>query len=561
MQKIIECVPNFSEGRDRRVIDEIASAISSVEGAHLLNIDPGKATNRTVITFAGSPEPVLEAAFRAVKKAMELIDMSKHHGEHPRFGATDVLPLVPVQGISMEETAELARALGKRIGEELGIPVYLYEHAASCPERKNLATVRAGEYEGLQAKLADPAWKPDFGPAVFLPRTGAIAVGARDFLIAYNINLNTTSTRRANAVAFDIREKGRPKREGNPVTGKIVRDEQGNPVMIPGSLRHVKAIGWFIEEYGIAQVSCNLTNIRETPLHIVFEEACSKAEARGMRVTGSEIVGLVPLQSLLEAGKYFLQKQKRSTGVSDEELIRIAVRSLGLNDLYPFRPEEKVIEYLLREKGISLLSDLTVRGFLEETASESPAPGGGSVAALMAAAGASLGMMVANLSAHKPGWDERWEEFSQWAEKAKAVQQELIRLIDEDTRAFNALMEAYRLPKNTEEEAARRTSAIQEAVLHAMEVPLCVMKSGWQALPVVKAMAETGNPNSISDAAVGALALTAGIRGAHLNVKINASSLKDKEKAAQILREAEEIEKQAAEYEKTILEFVRKAIK
>ncbi|NLI24769.1 MAG: glutamate formimidoyltransferase [Bacteroidales bacterium] len=561
MQKIIECVPNFSEGRDRRVIDEIASAISSVEGAHLLNIDPGKATNRTVITFAGSPEPVLEAAFRAVKKAMELIDMSKHHGEHPRFGATDVLPLVPVQGISMEETAELARALGKRIGEELSIPVYLYEHAASCPERKNLATVRAGEYEGLQAKLADPAWKPDFGPAVFLPRTGAIAVGARDFLIAYNINLNTTSTRRANAVAFDIREKGRPKREGNPVTGKIVRDEQGNPVMIPGSLRHVKAIGWFIEEYGIAQVSCNLTNIRETPLHIVFEEACSKAEARGMRVTGSEIVGLVPLQSLLEAGKYFLQKQKRSTGVSDEELIRIAVRSLGLNDLYPFRPEEKVIEYLLREKGISLLSDLTVRGFLEETASESPAPGGGSVAALMAAAGASLGMMVANLSAHKPGWDERWEEFSQWAEKAKAVQQELIRLIDEDTRAFNALMEAYRLPKNTEEEAARRTSAIQEAVLHAMEVPLCVMKSGWQALPVVKAMAETGNPNSISDAAVGALALTAGIRGAHLNVKINASSLKDKEKAAQILREAEEIEKQAAEYEKTILEFVRKAIK
>jgi len=561
MQKIIECVPNFSEGRDRRVIDEIASAISSVEGAHLLNIDPGKATNRTVITFAGSPEPVLEAAFRAVKKAMELIDMSKHHGEHPRFGATDVLPLVPVQGISMEETAELARALGKRIGEELSIPVYLYEHAASCPERKNLATVRAGEYEGLQAKLADPAWKPDFGPAVFLPRTGAIAVGARDFLIAYNINLNTTSTRRANAVAFDIREKGRPKREGNPVTGKIVRDEQGNPVMIPGSLRHVKAIGWFIEEYGIAQVSCNLTNIRETPLHIVFEEACSKAEARGMRVTGSEIVGLVPLQSLLEAGKYFLQKQKRSTGVSDEELIRIAVRSLGLNDLYPFRPEEKVIEYLLREKGISLLSDLTVRGFLEETASESPAPGGGSVAALMAAAGASLGMMVANLSAHKPGWDERWEEFSQWAEKAKAVQQELIRLIDEDTRAFNALMEAYRLPKNTEEEAARRTSAIQGAVLHAMEVPLCVMKSGWQALPVVKAMAETGNPNSISDAAVGALALTAGIRGAHLNVKINASSLKDKEKAAQILREAEEIEKQAAEYEKTILEFVRKAIK
>lgn len=561
MQKIIECVPNFSEGRDRRVIDEIASAISSVEGAHLLNVDPGKATNRTVITFAGSPEPVLEAAFRAVKKAMELIDMSKHHGEHPRFGATDVLPLVPVQGISMEETAELARALGKRIGEELGIPVYLYEHAASRPERKNLATVRAGEYEGLQAKLADPAWKPDFGPAVFLPRTGAIAVGARDFLIAYNINLNTTSTRRANAVAFDIREKGRPKREGNPVTGKIVRDEQGNPVMIPGSLRHVKAIGWFIEEYGIAQVSCNLTNIRETPLHIVFEEACSKAEARGMRVTGSEIVGLVPLQSLLEAGKYFLQKQKRSTGVSDEELIRIAVRSLGLNDLYPFRPEEKVIEYLLREKGISLLSDLTVRGFLEETASESPAPGGGSVAALMAAAGASLGMMVANLSAHKPGWDERWEEFSQWAEKAKAVQQELIRLIDEDTRAFNALMEAYRLPKNTEAEAARRTSAIQEAVLHAMEVPLCVMKSGWQALPVVKAMAETGNPNSISDAAVGALALTAGIRGAHLNVKINASSLKDKEKAAQILREAEEIEKQAAEYEKTILEFVRKAIK
>ncbi|HQH40707.1 MAG TPA: glutamate formimidoyltransferase [Bacteroidales bacterium] len=561
MQKIIECVPNFSEGRDRRVIDEIASAISSVDGAYLLNVDPGKATNRTVITFAGAPEPVLEAAFRAVKKAMELIDMTKHHGEHPRFGATDVLPLVPVQGITMEETAELARALGKRIGEELGIPVYLYEYAATRTERKNLAAVRAGEYEGLRAKLADPAWKPDYGPATFLPRTGAIAVGARDFLIAYNINLNTTSTRRANAVAFDIREKGRPKREGNPVTGKIVRDEQGNPVMIPGSLRHVKAIGWFIEEYGIAQVSCNLTNIRETPLHVVFEEACRKAEARGMRVTGSEIVGLVPLHSLLEAGKYFLKKQKRSTGVSDEELIRIAVRSLGLNDLYPFRPEEKVIEYLLREKGISLLSDLTVRGFLEETASESPAPGGGSVSALMAAAGASLGMMVANLSAHKPGWDERWEEFSQWAEKAKTIQQELIRLIDEDTRAFNALMEAYRLPKSTEEESSRRTSAIQEAVLHAMEVPLQVMKFALQALPVVKAMAETGNPNSVSDAAVGALALAAGIRGARLNVEINASSLKDKEKAAQFLREADEIEQQAAGYEKTILDFVRSTLK
>lgn len=561
MQKIIECVPNFSEGRDRRVIDEIASAISSIEGAYLLHIDSGKATNRTVITFAGLPGPVLEAAFQAVKKAMELIDMSKHHGEHPRFGATDVLPLVPVQGISMEEAADLARVLGKRIGEELGIPVYLYEHAATRPERKNLATVRAGEYEGLQAKLADPAWKPDFGPAVFLPRTGAIAVGARDFLIAYNINLNTTSSRRANAVAFDIREKGRPKRVGNPITGKIIKDEQGNPVMIPGSLRHVKAIGWFIEEYGIAQVSCNLTNIRETPLHIVFEEACRKAEARGMRVTGSEIVGLVPLQSLLEAGKYFLRKQKRSTGVSDEELIRIAIRSLGLNDLYPFRPEEKVIEYLLREKGISLLSDLTVRGFLEKTASESPAPGGGSVSALMAAVGASLGMMVANLSAHKPGWDERWEEFSEWAEKAKAIQQELIRLIDEDTRAFNALMEAYRLPKNTEEEVARRTSAIQEAILRAMEVPLTVMKFGMQALSVVKAMAETGNPNSISDAAVGTLALAAGIRGAHLNVKINASSLRDKEKAAQILQEAEKMEKQAAEYERTTLDYVRSAIK
>jgi len=552
MQKIIECVPNFSEGRDRKVIDEIASAISSVDGAHLLNIDPGKATNRTVITFAG---------FRAVKKAMELIDMSKHHGEHPRFGATDVLPLVPVQGITMEETADLARTLGKRIGEELGIPVYLYEYAATRPERKNLAAVRAGEYEGLRAKLVDPEWKPDFGPAVFLPRTGAIAVGARDFLIAYNINLNTTSTRRANAVAFDIREKGRPMREGNPITGKIVKDEKGNPVMIPGSLRHVKAIGWFIEEYGIAQVSCNLTNIRETPLHIVFEEASSKAEARGMRVTGSEIVGQVPHKSLLEAGKYFLRKQKRCAGGSDEELIRIAVRSLGLNDLYPFRPEEKVIEYLLREKSISLLSDLTVRGFLEETSSESPAPGGGSVSALMAAAGASLGMMVANLSAHKPGWDERWEEFSQWAEKAKTVQQELIRLIDEDTKAFNGLMEAYRLPKNTAEEAARRNSAIQEAVLHAMEVPLCVMRSGLQALPVVKAMAENGNPNSISDAAVGALAITAGIRGAHLNVKINASSLKNKEKAAQILQEAEEVEKKAAEYEKIILDFVRSAMK
>lgn len=561
MRKILECVPNFSEGRNRAIIDEIASAIASVDGVFLLNIDPGKATNRTVMTFAGEPELVAEAAFQAVKKAMELIDMSQHHGEHPRFGATDVLPLVPVQGISMEETVQLARSLGKRIGEELGIPVYLYEYAATKPARKNLAAVRAGEYEGLPAKLADPEWRPDYGPAVFLPKTGAIAVGARDFLIAYNINLNTTSTRRANAVAFDIREKGRPKREGNPITGKIVRDEKGDPVMIPGSLRHVKAIGWYIEEYGIAQVSCNLTNIQETPLHIVFEEACRKAEARGLRVTGSEIVGLVPLQSMLEAGKYFLKKQKRSAGVSDEELIRIAVRSLGLNDLYPFKPEEKIIEYLLRDKGVVQLVEKTVRSFLEETASESPAPGGGSVSALMAAAGASLGMMVANLSAHKPGWDDRWEEFALWAEKAKKLQEELIRLIDEDTIAFNALMEAYRLPKNTESESAVRTAAIRNAVLHAMEVPLRVMKVALAAFPVVQAMAETGNPNSITDAAVGALALTAGIRGAHLNVKINASSLKDKEKVNAFLNEAEKIEKQAIEYENAIISFVRSKMK
>lgn len=560
MKQLIECVPNFSEGRDLTIINQIASAIESVEGAKLLNVDPGKATNRTVVTFAGEPKPVLEAAFRAVKKATELIDMTKHHGEHPRFGATDVLPLVPVSGISMEEVVELAKKLGLRIGKELGIPVYLYEYAASVPERRNLANVRAGEYEGLKEKFLRPGWKPDFGPAAFLPRTGAIALGARNFLIAYNVNLNTTSTRRANAVAYDIREKGRPKREGNPVSGKIVKDEKGNTVMIPGSLKHVKAIGWYIEEYGIAQVSINLTNIRETPMHIAFDEACKKAGERGMRVTGSEIVGLVPLSAMLDAGKYFLKKQHRSLGIPDEELIRIAVKSLGLDDLYPFKPEEKIIEYRMNDNREKRLVDKTVTGFVYETSSESPAPGGGSVSALMGALGISLGMMVANLSSHKKGWDDRWEEFSSWAEKAKELQKELLVLIDEDTAAFNRLMDAFSLPRKTEEEIKARKAAVQTATLVAMDVPFQVMNTALKGFVIVKAMAETGNPNSCSDAGVAALALRSCVLGAHLNVRINASGLEHKEQALPVLSAAEEAEKKALAYETDILEIVRKKI-
>ena len=526
-KKILECVPNFSEGRDMNKIKQITSVIEQVEGVRLLDVDPGKATNRTVVTFAGDPDAVVEAAFRAVKKAAEVLDMRTHHGEHPRMGATDVCPLVPVSNITMEETVEYARKLAQRIGEELNIPVYCYECAAFTEERRNLAMVRAGEYEGLKEKLADPHWKPDFGPSVFNARAGATAVGARDFLVAYNINLNTTSVRRANAVAFDVRERGRVKREGDPVTGKIVRDKDGNPVMIPGSLKSVKAIGWYIEEYGIAQISMNLTNLSVTPLHIAFDEVCRRAEARGLRVTGSELVGLVPLKVMLEAGKYFLRKQKRSLGVPDGELIRIAVKTLGLNELHPFRPEEKIIEYVLAEKTKKRLIDKTLESFMNETASESPAPGGGSVAAYIGALGTALGTMVANLSSHKRGWDDRWEEFSVWAEKGKEIQNRLLKFVDEDTAAFNRIMEAYGMPQNSDEEKENRSRAIQEATLHAMNIPYQVMETACSALEVIKAMAETGNPNSVSDAGVGALAIRVAVEGAYMNVLINASAVKE----------------------------------
>jgi glutamate formiminotransferase/formiminotetrahydrofolate cyclodeaminase len=554
--QIIECVPNFSEGKNMEVIRQITSEIEAVEGVRLLNVDPGKATNRTVVTFAGSPDAVIEAAFRAVRKAAELIDMTTHKGEHPRFGATDVLPLIPIANISMDEVVEYARKLGKRIGDELGIPVFGYEFAASAPHRRNLANVRSGEYEGLKDKLTQPEWKPDFGPAEFLPRTGAIALGARDFLIAYNVNLNSTSTRRANAIAFDVRERGRPLREGNLVTGKIVKDAKGNTVMVPGSLKHVKAIGWFIEEFGIAQISINLTNMRETPLHVVFDEVCKKADARGIRVTGSEIVGLVPLEAMLEAGRYFLKKQQRSVGVSDLELIRIAIKSMGLDDLYQFKPEEKIIEYKMAGAEPKKLVNYSVCDFAFEASAESPAPGGGSISALMGTLGVSLGMMVANLSAHKRGWDDRWEEFSDYAAQGKKWQSELLALIDADTDAFNRIMEAFGMPKKTEADALARKQAIQQATRHATEIPLRVMSLCNEAFSLVRAMAEKGNPNSVSDAGVGALALRSAVLGAGLNVKINAAGLDDKTLAAQFLHEASQIETMTIKEEKEILEIV-----
>lgn len=560
MKRLLECVPNFSEGNDMSIIKQITNEIEAVEGVRLLDVDPGKATNRTVVTFVGTPDEVIDAAFRAVKKASELIDMQKHKGAHPRFGATDVCPLVPVANISMEETVEYARRLAKRIGEELKIPVYCYENAAFEEKRRNLATVRAGEYEGLKEKLSKPEWKPDFGPASFNARAGATAVGARDFLVAYNINLNTTSTRRANAIAFDIREKGRPMREGDPITGKIVKDEKGNQVMIPGSLKAVKGIGWFIEEYGIAQVSVNLTNISITPVHVAFDEACKKAEERGVRVTGSELVGLIPLKAMLDAGRYFLIKQQRSTGVSDKELVKIAIKSLGLNDLYPFKPEEKIIEYVLEEKGKRKLVDMSVREFMEETASESPAPGGGSISACMGSLGVALGTMVANLSSHKRGWDDRWEEFSDWAEKGKNYQEELLRLVDEDTNAFNKIMDAFSLPKKTEEETKARKQAIQDATKHAILVPFKVMETAMNAMEVVKAMAESGNPNSVSDAGVGALALRSCLLGASLNVKINTSGLDDKDFVKEILEKTKKLETAARKEEAEILEIVNSKI-
>jgi glutamate formiminotransferase / formiminotetrahydrofolate cyclodeaminase len=561
MKKLIECVPNFSEGNDMGIINQITQEIESVEGVKLLDVDPGKATNRTVVTMVGTPDEVIEAAFRAVRKAAQLIDMSKHKGEHPRMGATDVCPLVPVANISMEETVEYARKLAERIGTELNIPVYCYENAATQPARRNLAYCRSGEYEGLVDKLKKPEWKPDFGPASFNAKSGATAVGARDFLVAYNINLNTTSTRRANAIAFDVREKGRVKREGDPVTGKVVTDEKGDKVYIPGTLKAVKAIGWFIEEYGIAQISMNLTNISVTPVHVAFDEVVQKAAARGIRVTGSELVGLVPLRALLDAGKYFLLKQQRSVGVSEEELIKIAVKSLGLDDLKPFNPREKIIEYMLEDKMSSRLVDMNLTRFADETASESPAPGGGSISAYVAALGVSLGTMVANLSSHKRGWDEQWEFFSQWAEKGQALKKELMFLVDEDTRAFNRIMDAFGMPKSGEEEKKARKEAIQQATRYAIEIPFQVMEKSFKTMDIIAEMVERGNPNSVTDAGVGALCARAAVIGAFLNVKVNSSGLDDKAFVADVLSRGQEIHDAAIAKEQQILKMVEEKIK
>ena len=556
MKQIIECVPNFSEGRNENIIKQITDEIEKVEGVKLLDVDPGNATNRTVVTLVGTPDEVCEAAFQAIKKAQELIDMSKHHGAHPRFGATDVCPLVPVSNITMDEVIEYAHKLGKRIGEELGIPIYLYESAAKQEKRRNLANCRSGEYEGIAKRITTPEWKPDFGPAKFNAKSGATAVGARNFLVAYNFNLNTTSTRRANAIAYDVRERGRPKREDGKVTGKIIKDEKGNPVMMPGTLKHTKAIGWFIDEYGVAQISMNLTNIDETPIHVAYDEVCNKAMERGIRVTGSELVGVVPLKAMLEAGKYYLKKQNRSLGISDKEIIKIAVKSLGLDELYSFEPDKKIIEYMLEDNSKKKLVDMTLTDFTHETASESPAPGGGSISAYMGSIGSALGTMVANLSSHKRGWDERWEEFSKWAEKGKFYHDELLKMVDEDTNAFNKIMDAFGLPKKSEEEKIERKEAIKDATKYAIEVPFKVMMLCFESMEVMKAMAEFGNPNSVTDAGVGALAATAGVRGAFLNVKINTSGLEDKNYVDEIISKAEEIEKKAIAFEIDIIKIV-----
>lgn len=554
--RLIECVPNFSEGRDMSIIRQITDQIESVDGVRLLDVDPGRDTNRTVVTFVGDPEAVCEAAFRAVKKAAELIDMSVHTGAHPRMGATDVCPLVPIAGITMEETVTYARALAKRIGEELLLPVFCYESAAFEEKRRNLASIRAGEYEGLKKKLEDPAWKPDFGPARFDVGAGAVIVGARDFLVAFNVNLNTTSVRRANAIAFDVRERGREKREGDPITGKVVKDADGNPIMIPGSLKAVKAIGWFIPEYGFAQISMNLTNIGLTPVHVAFDEVCRKAEERGIRVTGSELVGLIPLKAMLKAGKYFLHKQQRSAGIPDAEIINIAVRSMGLSELKPFNPDEKIIEYILRDKTAEKLADLSLASFVGKTSSESPAPGGGSVSAAMGAMGAALGTMVANLSAHKRGWDDRWEEFSTWAEQGVLMQKRLLELVDEDTDAYNAILKAFEMPKGSDEEKAARAGAVEEATKQASLVPLTVMQEAVKSFELLSEMIKNGNPNSVTDAAVGVLATRACIRGAFLNVQINSKSLKDSAFVEYIISEGSKIVAKADQIESDLINNV-----
>ncbi|MCF8226673.1 MAG: glutamate formimidoyltransferase [Bacteroidales bacterium] len=562
MNQIIECVPNFSEGKDMGIIREITGEIESVEGVKLLDVDPGAATNRTVVTFVGSPASVVEAAFLAVRRASGLIDMAKHKGEHPRFGATDVCPLIPIAGITMEETVEWARKLAEKIGKELQIPVYCYENAAFNEDRRNLANVRSGEYEGLADKLRDPAWKPDYGPVEFVPKTGSIAVGARDFLVAYNINLNTTSTRRANAIAFDVREKGRVKREGHPLTGKIVKDRDGNNVLTPGSLKAVKAIGWYIEEYGIAQISMNLTNISITPIHIAFDEVVKKADARGVRVTGSEIVGLVPLKAMLDAGRYFLKKQQRSLGVPDDELIKIAVKSMGLDELGPFNPEEKIIEYKIKGgSGTDKLAGLSTKKFMEATSSESPAPGGGSISAYIGALGTALGTMVANLSSHKRGWDEKWEFYSKWAEKGKMIQGKLLQLVDEDTIAFNRIIQAYGMPKSTDQEKELREKAINEATEYAIVVPFKVMETAFQAFEVIEKMIETGNPNSITDAGVGALALRSSILGAHMNVLVNMKDADPTPRIEEIKENADKLSERAREMESQLMEKVYRVVR
>ena len=566
-KKIVECVPNFSEGRNAETIKQITDVIEASKGVKLLDVDPGEATNRTVVTFVGEPEAVCDAAVAAIKRATELIDMRQHKGAHPRMGACDVCPLIPVSGITLEECAELARALAKRISEELNVPTYCYEAAAFKPERRNLAVCRAGEYEALPEKMMDEVRKPDFGARPYdegVAKTGATAVGARDFLVAVNYNLNTTSTRRANAIAFDVREKGRPMREGDPIVGKIIKDEKGNPVMKPGTLKACKAIGWFIEEYGIAQVSMNMTNLAVTPLHVAFDEVCRAADARGVRVTGAEIVGLVPKSTLVDAGRHFLRKQNRSTGLPERELVRIAIESMGLSNLKPFIPEEKVVEYILeadQQKGVKKLVDMTCTGFAEETASESPAPGGGSISAYMGALAAALGTMVANLSSHKAGWDARWEYFSNWADNGMAVMNELLYLVDEDTAAFNKIMDVFGMPKGTDEEKAARAEAMEVATLYATQVPLRTMKAAYKAFDVVRAMAEEGNPNSVSDAGVGALAARSAVMGACLNVKINAAGLKNREVADALVKEAEEIQALAQKAEAEVLAIVESKIK
>ena len=560
MQQLIECVPNFSEGIDLSIIKQITDEIEKVEGVRLLNTDPGKATNRTVVTFVGTPQAVIDAAFSAIKKAGELIDMGKHKGEHPRMGATDVCPLIPIANISMEETAAWAVKLAKRVGEELNLPVYLYEAAQCNKERSNLSVIRAGEYEGFFKKIKLPEWKPDFGPQEYDAKRGATVIGARDFLVAYNVNLNTTSTRRANSIAFDVREAGRVKREGNTINGKIITDKHGSPISVAGTLKSVKAIGWFIEEYGVCQISMNLTNINVTPLHIAFDEVCKKATERGIRVTGSELVGLVPLKCLLDAGNYFLQKQQRSVGVSETELIKIAVKSMGLDELVPFNPQERVIEYLLKDKLDSKLIAMTLTDFADETSSESPAPGGGSISAYVGSLGISLATMVANLSSHKKGWDDKWEEFSNWAQKGQYYKDELLKLVDADTKAFNKIMEAFSLPKTTDEEKQLRKIAIQDATKYAIDVPFKVMQLSYESMIVIKAMAEIGNPNSVSDAGVGALCARTAVMGAFMNVRINASGYDDKNSVTEIITKGKDIEQKTIALETEILQIVNTKI-